>query len=148
MTKITRDIHIKAPVEKVFDLISDPHHLTEIWPNFIEVRDVKPSNLGGYDYSWAYKMSGVRIDGKSQIIEFLTNRRIVMKAVKGFENMLTFDLQSDGEESHLLLEMDYEIPAALLEGRSEQMIVEENEHEVAAMLENIKSKVELELAQA
>jgi uncharacterized membrane protein len=148
MTKIARDIHIKAPVEKVFDLLCDPRNLPEIWPNFIEIRDVKASTLGGYDYGWVYKMSGVRLEGASRIIEFLTNRRMVMKSVKGLESMLTLDLQGDGEESHLLLEMEYEIPASLLGGRSEQIIQEENEHEVAAMLENIKSKAELELAHA
>ncbi|HEX2698180.1 MAG TPA: SRPBCC family protein [Anaerolineales bacterium] len=149
MTKITRDVHIKAPVEKVFDLIYDPNNLPEIWSSMLEIKNVKESNLGGYDYTWAYKMSGMHFEGKSQVMEFLTNRRLVMKSSKGIDGMTTWDFQRDGdEETHLLFEMEYEVPASLLNRHVEKAVIEENEHEIEAMLQNVKSKAELEVTYA
>jgi len=149
MTKVMRDVQIKAPVEKVFDLLYDPKNLPELWPNMLEVKNVKDSTLGGYDYTWAYRMSDLRFDVKSQIIEFLTNRRIVMKSEKEIESLIVWDFFDDGEEEmHLMIEMDYEIPASLLKEHAEGAIVEENEHDIEAMLENIKNTAESEIVHA
>jgi len=41
MAKITRDILINAPVEKVFQYGSDPTHQPEYWPGMLEVKGVK-----------------------------------------------------------------------------------------------------------
>jgi len=148
MSKISREIHIKAPVEKVFDLLYDPNNLPEIWPNLIDVNKVKESNLGGFDYGWVYKMSDLQIEGKTKVMEFLTNRRLVTKSTKGLQGTTTWDLHSDGEETHLVFEMQYEIPPSLLKGRSEQTLIENSEHDVEAMLENLKQKAEVELVHA
>ena len=144
--KIMRDVHIKAPVEKVFDLLYDPNNLPELWPNMLEVKDVKESTLGGYDYSWVYKMSDMQLEVESQVIEFLTNRRLVMKSEKEIESMIVWDFYRDGdEEMHLIIEVDYELPASLLNDHAENIIVDENEYEIEMMLENIKTTVESEL---
>jgi hypothetical protein len=41
MAKLDRSITINAPVEKVFDLVSDPNNMLEIWPNLVEVKDIQ-----------------------------------------------------------------------------------------------------------
>jgi uncharacterized membrane protein len=149
MAKILREVDIKAPVKQVFELISDPNKLPQIWPNLIEVNNVKNSNLGGYDYSWAYNMLGLRLEGQTRVMEFLTNRRLVTKSTKGIESMITWNFQDDGaEESHLTFEMDYEIPASLRNRHPEQLILENNAHEVESMLRNLKTTAELELVHA
>ncbi len=148
MAKISRELQIKAPVRKVFEMVYDPNKLPEIWPNLIEIKNVKESNLGGYDYSWAYNMLGLRLEGKTQVIEFLTNRRLVTKSTKGIEDTVTWNFKGDGEESHLTFEMDYQIPASLLSRHPEQLILENNGHEVDAMLKNLKTTAELELVHA
>ncbi len=149
MTKILRELEIKAPVQKVFDMICDPKKLPEIWPNVIEIKNVKESNLGGYNYSWAYTMLGLQLEGKTQVMGFLANRRLVTKSTKGIESIVTWSFQEDGEEeSHLTFEMEYEIPASLLNRHPEQLILENNGHEVDAMLRNLKTTAELELVHA
>ncbi len=39
--KIHKTITINAPVEKVFAFMNDPHHLPEIWPSMVKIKDVK-----------------------------------------------------------------------------------------------------------
>jgi uncharacterized membrane protein len=148
MATISREVQIKAPVSKVFDLVYDPNKLPEIWPNLIEIKNVKESTLGGYDYNWAYNMLGLRLEGKTRVMEFLTNRRLVTKSDRGIEDMITWNFQDDGEESHLTFEIDYEIPASLLSRHPEQLILENNGHEIDAMLRNLKTMAELELVHA
>ncbi len=148
MSKITREVHIEAPVEKVFDLLYDPNNLPEIWPSLIEVHKVKESNIGGYDYDWICKMADLQIEGKTQMMECLTNRRIATKGTKGLQSMMAWDLHDDGEATHLVFEMQYEIPRSLLKRRSEQALFQENERDIEAMLENLKRKAEAELVHA
>ncbi len=149
MVKLSREVQIKAPVKKVFDMISDPNHLPEIWPNLTDIRNVKASNLGGYDYDWAYNMLGLRFEGRTRVMEYLTNRRLVMKSTKGIDSIVTWNFHGDGdEESNLTFEMEYEIPNSLLSRHPEQLILENNGHEIDAMLRNLKTTAELELVHA
>jgi uncharacterized membrane protein len=148
MTTIVRDITIKAPVENVFAFLADPRNLTEVWPNMLAVENVQESNNGGYTYDWTYKMSGVNYTGQAETIEFLTNRQIVTKSSKGLESVHTWGFRSSGNETRLSLKLEYRIPTALLLRLKEPTLVQENEHEVDAMLQNVKSRMELEVLYA
>ncbi len=149
MSQIARELQIKAPANKVFELIQDPNKLPEIWPNWIEIKNIKETTIGGYDYSWAYNMLGERFEGRTQVMEYLTNRRLVTKCSKGIKSMLTWDIHEDGNERcHLTFDMEYEIPSSLLSQHPEQLVLENNGHEVDAMLRNLKTMAELELVPA
>ncbi len=149
MAKLEREMPIKAPVKTVFDLVSDPNQLAEIWPSLIEVKNVKESNLGGSDYSWVYSMLGLRLEGRTRVIEYLTNRRLATQSSRGLESLVTWNFVEDGEEeSHLTFEMEYEIPASLRSRHPEQVILENNGHEIDVMLRNLRTQAELELVRA
>ncbi len=148
MSKILREVKIDAPVEKVFDLLQDPHHLPELWSDLIEVNKVKPTGLGSFDYGWVYRLNDLQIDGKTKVMECLTNRRLTTQITKGLQGITIWDLQDDGEETLLVFEMHYEIPHSLLKGHSQQTLIEKIERDVEAMLENLKQKAETELVHA
>ena len=147
MTTFMRDLLIKASVDRVFEFIADPHNLTEIWPNFIDVTNIKKSKANdGYNYDWTYKMSGVRLEGKAETIDFVQRERLVTKSDKGLQNTITWKFQPSGQETRLTLKFEYEIPKSLLSKVNEKIVTQENEHELSAMLENLKSRVEFERA--
>ena len=53
MKMITRDIQVNTPVERVFDFLSDPNNLPEIWPNIIEVKNVKKTKANDSNtFNW------------------------------------------------------------------------------------------------
>jgi hypothetical protein len=68
---------IDAPVEKVFAFMAEPNNLLEIWPSLLAIRNVEPLPNGGQCYGWAYKMAGLRFEGRAEWIEFVKDRRIV-----------------------------------------------------------------------
>ena len=144
MKTIARDIQIDVPVERVFDFLADPNHLPEFWPNFIEVKNVKKSKANdSFTYNWAYKMSGLQLEGKAETVEYIPRERLVIQSDKALESTITWRFQPSGRGTHLTLKFEYDIPSSLLKRTKEEIILRENEHEVDAMLQNIKSWLEL-----
>ena len=90
MKTITRDIQIDTPIERVFEFLADPNHLPEFWPNFIEVKNVKKSKgSDGFTFTWDYKMSGVRFEGKAETVEYVPYERLVIRSDKGLESTIS-----------------------------------------------------------
>jgi uncharacterized membrane protein len=147
MTKIKRDIHINAPVEKVFAYVSEPTNLPYLLTEPFALENAKASVLGGYDYEWTYKAPDSHLEGILKVIEFLTNRQIVMKSIKDIEGVVTWIFDTAGEDEEdtdLTLDLDLEVPASLLDGYDEKAVVEAMD----ALLKEIKSRVESEVAYA
>jgi len=142
MAKIARTIFINAPVEKVFDYMTDPDHIPEYWPNMIEVKDVRPSSAGGKDWDWVYKMAGIHFHGASECIEYVPNQRMVTKSTKGINNRAVGTYESQEGGTKLTFEIDYTIPVPLLGKLAELLIVKMNEREFDTMLENLKARME------
>jgi uncharacterized protein YndB with AHSA1/START domain len=66
MPRVTRDRVIAAPRERVWELVSDPHHLPRWWPRTIRVEDVRQVQ-GGRRSRWTTVLGtergrGVRAD--------------------------------------------------------------------------------------
>ena len=57
MAKIVKSIIINAPVEKVFEYLSDPMKMLEWHPNVIGVRDVTGRGMN-QKWIWDYKLLG------------------------------------------------------------------------------------------
>ena len=142
MAKLTRTITINAPVEKVFGFMNDPGNLPEIWPSMVEVKEIKPAPVGSYNFSWVYKMAGLRIEGASETSEFIANQRIVTKSVKGINSTFVWQYEPKDAETKLTVEVEYIIPVPLLGKLAESFIVKQNEHEAEAMLANLKARME------
>ena len=146
---IVHDIQIDTPVERVFEFLVDPNHLPEIWPNIVEVKNVKKSkDTQGFNFNWTYKMSGVPFEGKCETIEYTPYERLVVKSNKALDSTITWRFQPSGRETHVTLRFEYQIPSSLLKRVNEEFVIQENEHEVEALLQNLKSRLELQPAYA
>jgi len=149
MKTIIRDIRIDAPVDRVFDFLVDPHHLPEIWPNIVDVENVKKAKTNdGFNFGWDYKMAGMQFEGKCETIEQVPYERLVVKTNKGLDSTLTWRFQPSAQQTHVSLKFEYQVPTALLKKTKEEIVLQENEHEVDAMLQNLKTRLELEPAYA
>jgi len=149
MKTITRDIQVNIPANKAFDFLTDPNNLPNVWPNVIEVKNVKKSKSNdGFTFNWAYKMSGIQFEGKCETVEYIPHERLVIQSGNGLNSSITWKFQPTGRDTHLTLRFEYDIPTSLLKRTKEEVVLRENEHEVDAMLQNVKSRLELELAYA
>ena len=144
MVKITRSIHINAPVEKVFAYMHDPRNMPEFWPSMVEVKDVKETPEGvGATFSWAYKMAGMRFEGSSETTEYIPNRRTVTRSTKGIQSTFVWTYDAEAGGTKVTSEAEYAVPIPLLGKLAEPFILKQNEHEAEAMLANLKARMEL-----
>ncbi len=149
MKMITRDIQVNTPVTKVFDFLADPNNLPEIWPNVIEVKNVKQTKANNnYTFNWIYKMSGMPFEGKCETLEVVPGERFVFQSANVLNATVHWRFQPTGQTTHLTLRFEYEIPSSLLKRIKDEIVTRENEHEVDALIQNVKTRLELEPAYA
>jgi uncharacterized membrane protein len=145
MKTITRDIRLKVPSDQVFNFLVDPHNLPEIWPNIVEVKNVKKSkSTEGFNFNWDYKMAGEQFEGNCETIEYHPYDRLAVKSSSGLDSTLTWSFRPTGQETQVTLQFEYQIPASLLKRTKEEIVTHENEHELDAMLQNLKTRLELQ----
>ncbi len=142
MVKAVKTITIKAPVEKVYDYISEPTNLPEIWPSLVEIKDVQKLPSGGTKERWVYKMAGIRLEGTSES-EDTENQRIVSKSKGGAESTQIWMFQPEAGGTKVTLEVEYTVPIPVLGKLAEAIIVKMNEHEAELILANLKARMEV-----
>jgi uncharacterized membrane protein len=142
MAKLERSIGIDAPVGKVFAFMAEPHNLLEIWPSLLAVRNVEPLPNGGYCYDWAYKMAGLRFEGRAEWIEFIKDRRIVDRNEGGIPSTFVWIYEPEGAGTRVTLSVEYSIPGAAVGRLAEPIIHKMNEHEADIILANLKACME------
>jgi len=144
MVKLQKNIKIHAPVEKVFAFLTDPHNLPDIWPSMIDVKNVTTADGGGYNFDWVYKMAGMKFDGRSEATEFVLNQRHGTKSTKGIESKFTWIYQREDNDTKLTVDIEYKVPVPLIGKLAEAVILKQNDHEADTLLENLKSRMEIE----
>lgn len=142
MLKIEKAIDIKASVEKVFDYISDPKNLPGIWPSMVEVSDVEKNKLGGFDFSWVYKMLGLHFRGRGAIVEYERPRYYVFKNDVGIPSTFRWAFKQTGNITNLKVETQYTIPTPVLGKLAEHLVHKLNEREAEQLLLNLKTVIE------
>ena len=144
MAKIVRSVTINVPVEKVFNYMDDPLNLPEIWPSLVEISDVKrtPEGVGSTNL-WVYKLAGIRIEGKAEIVEYIINEQIVTKASGGgLESTQTYAFEGTNGGTKFTCESVYTIPIPVLGKLAEAVVVKLNENEADVFMANLKVRME------
>ncbi len=143
MAKIRKTVSIKAPLNLVFDFMTHPENLPEIWPSMVEVSNIKRSADGAHSFDWTYKMAGIHFKGHSDSTEVKTNERVVVKNEKGIPSTFIWTYAGEDGGLRLTLEVDYTMPSRLLEKLTEPFLTRLNEREAETVLENLKLRMEL-----
>jgi uncharacterized membrane protein len=142
MAKITRDILINAPVEKVFEYHSNPMNGPEYWPSMLEVKDLEEQPGGGWNYNWVYKMAGFRLEGSTENTEFVENERIATKGSGGVESTFLYEYKPEGEGTRVKMEVEYVVPVPVLGKLAEAFVLKVNEREADTVMGNLKDRLE------
>lgn len=142
MAKVNKSITINAPVEKVFQYLTDQTNLPEIWPSLVENNVVERLPNGGAKTQYVYKMAGMRFEGTSIDTEFIPNQRTVSKTEGGIKSEITWEFQAEGEAMKVTFSGEYTVPIPLLGKLAEAFIVKQNENEAEVILANLKARME------
>jgi len=141
VAKVERGISIKVPVEKAFSYITDPKNELEWLPSMTDVRDL--IGLGvGQSWGWTYKMLGLSLKGKTEVTEFVSNKRYVYKSSGGITSTWTYTFTPEAGGTRLNLAVEYTIPIPVLGKVAERLVLAQNEREADLAVANIKARVE------
>jgi uncharacterized membrane protein len=141
MIPISRSITIGAPAGRVFDQLTEPSALLEIWPSLVSVANARHETDGRHAFDWTFKMAGVKFRGHCDTLEVEPGRRRVDHNVGGIPSTFRWLFEPRGESSEVKLEITYEIPA-LLRMIASPVLRVMNEHEAETLLANLKARLE------
>ena len=142
MAKLTKSIHVKAPVEDVYNFLYEPENQVEIWPSLIEIKNVQKLPNGGNKYTWVYKMAGMRFEGKGEDIEVIPYKRLTSKNEGGIDSTVSWLFEAQNDGTLVTAETEYKVPIPLLGKLAENIIVKQNEREAEVILANLKAHME------
>jgi carbon monoxide dehydrogenase subunit G len=142
MAHVQRNVSIKAPMDKVFNYITDPMSSEEWSPGIEKISGVVGKGVGRRE-KWVYKMAGMRFNGESVVQEMKFPDHYVLESVAGIISKWVFKLEKyyDGD-TKLYLDVEYSIPIPLLGKMAEKVILGQNEKVADRIVNNIKSKME------
>ncbi len=141
MVKAEGSVVINAPAEKVFGLLIDSERLPEWMPLLIDVSDIQGEGVGK-TFKWNYKFIGIKFQGKSEIVEEVTNRKSVFKSTAGIESVWTWDLAQEGNGTKVDLVVEYTIPVPVLGKFAEPFVVKQGMKDIKHILETFKHLLE------
>ena len=141
MAKLTKSITINAPVEKVFDYVSDSTNLPEIWPSLMEMKDVKHLPDGTTTDSWTYKMAGIQLKGTT-VTKYVENKSVISKTEGGVKSTQIWTFEPEDGGTKATFEVEYTVPIPVVGKLAEAIVVKMNDHEGDIIMSNLKSRME------
>jgi uncharacterized protein YndB with AHSA1/START domain len=142
MAIFENNITIQAPVDKVFNYITNPINRVEWLRRVTDVRNIV-GNGKGQKWEYTYKMPGRTINGTIEVIEYIPNQRYAHKSSSGFARTWTYDFSTENKSTHLniLVEMvSFTIP--LVGKIIEKQMIRQSKREAEQAVINIKNRLE------
>jgi ligand-binding SRPBCC domain-containing protein len=143
---ISRSIQINAPIEKVFNFITNPGNWTVYVTSLVDVRNISDKKIKkGTSYEWTYRMLGVNLDGKGNVVEFSRNSKFGMEMEGAFPIRESFVFEEDGGATKLTFSIHYNVPGKVLGVIANRLVIEKlNVKEAIAVLNKVKALCEAE----
>lgn len=126
MTRIEKSTVIEAPIAQVFGYCGRIPLLPEWWANLVSVRNyAKEQAEKGLKYDWTYKMLGMNLDGSTEILDVVPNKRYLSKGTGGIPNTLeqTFEEAGPGKTRYKVT-LEYTVPGSVLGKIADKLFIE------------------------
>ena len=135
---VNNEVVIDAPLEKIFNYVSQPSNLLQIWPSLVEITNLKLLPNGGYSYQWKYKVGGIHFSGKGECIEYINNLWLISRNTGAFDSTVTFTFRAKGNQTKVTLTIDYQLPLRRLTRLGETIILKMKEKEAKLIMDNLR----------
>lgn len=144
MAEFSEEILINVPVGRVFDFVAETPKLVEVWPSLTAVRDWKRDENGLSEFDFEYQIIGFKYRGRNRDIEFVKDQKIVTQSIEGMDALLTWEFEPHPSGTRVVFTGDYNVEIPLIGKIVSGRVAALNGLEVAALLKNLKSRLESE----
>lgn len=141
MAKVRRIITVSAPVEEVFAYISNPANELEWLTSICDIRDITGQGVG-QRYGFTYKMSGLPLEGESEVVEYIPNRRYVTRSRGDISSTWTWTFGRHDGGTLLSVVVEFMIPVPVLGKVGEKLAMGQVEREASVAVVNIRERLE------
>jgi len=141
MIRITKSITINAPVEKVFEYVSNPEQISEWQPNVTNIKDIT-GHGEQQRWTWHYKVMGMSFGGKATVTRSTLNAERRVDSEGGISNTWLWKFKTENGGTHLNCEMDYTVRIPLIGKVGELLLLRGNNRMVNTAMANIKNRME------
>ncbi len=141
VSRISKAIRIKAPLDKVFDFVTDHTNWTKFVNGLVGIRNVSGTVItAGITFEWSYRMVGINFNGRGEVVSFHKNREFSMKMDGAFPVRETYRFEKDAHGTMLSVDIEYEMPGKVLGAIADRLIIERlNRKEAESILKRIKT---------
>jgi hypothetical protein len=97
-----KSFYVDAPVETVFDFISDPNRQREV--ALYDLHDVKVTKEGvGTQFTWSFKVAGLRFEGFEVFTDVVPNKHIAERSSVAMAGRWEYDFAPEGKGTRLTI---------------------------------------------
>ena len=145
MAEITKTIDINAPVEVVFEFVTNPHNTTSYSTQFRKFEPLGEQERGlGAQVEAAGCYMGVTIKTTLEVTEFIINKRFVSCSTKGVKSISTWEFEQNSPDvTTVKFTSEYSMPGKRLGWLLDKMLIEKDvEKTLIDTLINLKKIME------
>jgi len=137
MEKVSYEISISAPPEKVFDIISGVEDFAKYSSLIKEIK-----RLNGKRFLWKIEVFGIPLTWEAEVTESKKPEIFRWRSVKGVYNAGSYSLKPSGKGTAVRFEMQYTIPIKIIEEITYPIISPIIKDVYAELLANIRKELE------
>jgi len=144
MAKLTKEIDVVAPPDKIYGTLNDPNTMPLFVPAVTNVSNVlKTEKRVGDTFRATYGLMGMHFDLTFTDTENAPAKKIARRFEGSMKGALAYTLEPHGNATRVKFDVDYEMAGGVLGKAMDKLLVERmNEKNAERMLENLKMIME------
>jgi uncharacterized membrane protein len=145
MAEISKAIDIEAPIQTVFDYVTNPRNTVSYSPQFTKFDAVSEPEVGlGAKVEAAGSYMGMTIKTTLEVTEFEQNKKFVSRSTKGVKSTSTWEFKEiSPEKTEVRFTSDYSLPGRGIGWLLDKMLIEKDvEKTTIETLVNLKKNLE------
>ena len=142
--KVIKEGVISAPVQKVFDFVSDLERRPLFVPNLVGIRNVTPPERGvGQSWDFQFSLFGAMLNGKGSCTLYEPHTRYGFRTEGDVFSTWLYTFTSEADRTRLLIEIEYDPPASVLAKIANSVLLSRlNENDAERGIHNLKTILE------
>ena len=143
--QVRYQIDIKAPRQKVWDFLVDPHKIPLVLPGLVENVDIPPLPLKeGHTFTYRYVMYGVMMEGQWKVTKLNAFSHYEAETDGDAVSHWRYNLTEDGGRTSVAMDVTYKTPATLAGKVKGDVLAKINQQEAEAYMKNLKTVLEMQ----
>ena len=139
MSRVTKTVTVAAEPESVIEYIADvENHPAFIGPLKSVENLTGSATEPGTSWDWTFIMAGIEFSGRAEALEYVPGQLYKYRTTSGILSTFTYSVEPEGDGTRLVMDVEYDIPANVVEKVGLTVAEKLNDHAGDSATENIR----------